>query len=727
MVRRALVTFSALLVLARVAHGQATEDAFLARHRGEVARNAPGRTVTLTTKDGRTAFQPREPIELVLSIAPASGADQRAVEHKPEITEVAFDRPDDVATPFDALHVGPGEGISAGVSCCVTGLPPWSTTFLLNGRHRIDEAGRLRLYVRSHRSHHATQAGEDTSNVLTIDIAPRDPTWEAAVATDAATVLDDPTSAQSRVDAAVRSLESLATVDAARALLRRADPSGSRPALATLFAVDDRAAAIRLMEDELRRPERPVDSHFVSDLARLARAARHPEGPPYPYDELLELVDSYAVMRARAFAAVLGLPAVIFAELDEGAKNGWSAFHGPVAPALHLFPEEAAAAVRRLEPDRIQWLLRQHGRRFAHRSMLPLLRELYARWDGLKSPALQPICDVAPVECHALIRAELARDLPTLDIDVMSRLPDATLPAMEQPWVRLLETSVRPQVLVSAAERLERFGTVASASRAAQAWMTRRDDWTPEVDGPLIAFLTRVSPPLAAPVFAAAQKDPETMLGAGRDRALPLAVADFEWNDTAERFAIESLASDLYDVRRQAASALGAYGSSAGRPAIEAALRRLRASWPRVDDAAADALEGDLALALTTAPGWHLSVRSRAVAHAACIGDPCRDRLAHHQAGIVEPRITAAHPVFDEPAIVEFGLDGVRLRSVAALIAKLRQYPAGTRFYFNPFEVAVGPLSGRWTARARTALFDEVKAEASRHGIIVTPEFTLPK
>jgi hypothetical protein len=730
MVRRAVLVFSALLAMARVAEGQATEDAFLTGHRDEVARNQPGRTVTLRTKDGRTAFQPREPIELVLSIAPASGVavDPMAREHKPEISEIVFDRPQDVSTPLAALfYQDPEVRVSLGVSCCVAGAPPWSTTFELNPRHRVDRAGPLRLFVRSRPSHHSAHTGHETSNILTIQVEPRDLAWEASRARAASAVLEDLTASPEQVAAAIRSLESLGTIDGARVLLRRVDASGRRPSMTTLFTVDDRAAAVRLMEEELRRPERPIDASFVGALAKLARAARHPQGPPFAYDELLDISEHYSAMRARAFAAVLGLTPVIFAELDEGAKNDWNAFRGPVAPVLHHFPDEAAAAVRRLEADQIVWLLDRHGRRFAHSSLLPLLRELYARWDGLKTVALRPLCDVSPAECHALIRAELGRDIPRVSIDVMGRLPDATLPAMEEAWVRLLESSVRAKVLVAAAERLERFGTVATASRAAHAWMTRHENWTTDVDGALFAFLARVEPQLAARTLATAAKDPETMRGAGRGRALPLAIAEFEWNATVERFAIESLASDDYEVRSQAASALSAHGSSAGRPAIESALRQLRASWPRDDTEAAEDLEGELARVLVTAPGWHLTTRSRAVASAACVGDRCRNELSLYEAEIVEPIIRIAFPARDEPVAAEFTLAGVPLPSVPALIAKLRQYAAGTRFYFDPFAATAAPVSEAWTTPARQALFDEVKAAAGRHGIIVTPEYTLAK
>jgi hypothetical protein len=728
MVWRALLTFSGVLVLAQLAKAHGAEDAFLARHRAEVERNAPTLSVTLRTSAGQMSFQPGERMELVLSVGPAVGAAAatQAVDHRPDITEIVFDRPQDVSTPLSAMDWLPGERVSRGVTCCVTGPPPWSTTFVLNSLYRVHRPGPLRLYVRSRSSHHSMHAEFRTSDVLTIEIQPRDASWEAAVVRNAAAVLEDPHAEQARLASAVASLEMLGTLDGARVLLRRVDAAGLRPPLTALFAVDDRAAAVRLMEEELRRPERPIDGGFVRSLARLARAVRHPDPSPLALDEYLDRIEYYAAMRGRALAGMFGLTAALVGELDGGAKSSWDPFRGPVAPALHLFPQEAAAAFRLLEVDRIESLLRHHGRRFAHPSLLPLLRDLYARWDGLKSVALSPICDVAAVECHGVIRAELARELPQVGIDVMSRLPDAALPEMEEAWVRLLESSVRAEVLVAGAERLERFGTSATASRAARAWLSRHDDWTTDVDGPLLAFLARVAPKLAAPTLAAAAKDPETMRGAGRDSALPLAIATFEWNTIVERFVVEALASDDYDVRRQAARALAAHGSPAGRQAIEAALRRLRASWPP-DDGEAERLESDLAEALVTAPGWYLSIRSRAVASAACVGDGCRSALRPHQLEIVEPRIDIAYPGHGQPVAAAFTLDGVSLTSMRSLIAKLRQYRAGTRFYFDPLGTLPMIASEAWTARSRQDLFDQVKAEAGRFGIVVTANYTLAK
>jgi hypothetical protein len=388
MVGRALIGCSLLLVVSRGAEAQAIgDDTFAAAHRAAVAGNSVERVVTLRTKDGRTRFQPREPILLELTVSLAAGADAGTRDHKPEISDVVLDRQADVSTPLEALAADPG-GPSVGVSCCDAGPPPWSTMFLLNGDHRVDRSGPLRLFVRSRRSHHAARAAVDTSNILTIEIAPRDPAWEAAAVRSAGAILDGPASTPAQVDAAVASLESLATVEAGRVLLRRATATGARPPLATLFAIDDRAAALRLMEDELRRPERPIDGAFIRATARLARAARHPEGPPYPDLERHELARDYAVMRARALAAVLGLTGAIATELTEGARREDDAFNGAVAPAIHAFPVETAAALRTMEHRQIEWLLRKHRRRFAHRSLLPLLRDLYQKWDGFKAVAL---------------------------------------------------------------------------------------------------------------------------------------------------------------------------------------------------------------------------------------------------------------------------------------------------------------------------------------------------
>jgi hypothetical protein len=130
---------------------------------------------------------------------------------------------------------------------------------------------------------------------------------------------------------------------------------------------------------------------------------------------------------------------------------------------------------------------------------------------------------------------------------------------------------------------------------------------------------------------------------------------------------------------------------------------------------------------LVTAPGWHLSGRSRAVAAAACLGEPCPNWLDPAEPAIVEPEIEFLYQWAPEPLGTTFRLAGVTLRSVPALIAKLRQYPVGTRFYFDPFAATAAPVAEAWTTRARQGLFDEVKAEAARHGVVVTPEYTLAK
>jgi hypothetical protein len=709
------------------AAGQDGADPFAQTHRREAEANEPGRTVTIRTRDGRTAFQPREPIEIELTITPGNGVnvDTRVPGCGFQMTEVVAEPAAGVSTPYTPLVCPPaGEAFSAGVvGGIMGGSQPWTMTFLLNGPYRIDRAGRLRLFVKSRHTHLADTSRHETSNVLTLDIQPRDAAWEAQAARSAGSVLEDPTAPPEKVAASLRSLGVLATPDAARALLARVDPKGQRPALHAMFALDDRAVALRLMEDELQRADRPVDGNFVSLLAQLARAGRNPDGT-LPHDDLVELVEHYSLVRARTLAAASTLREAIVADFERSTE--WDvALSGSVAAAIQHFPRETALAITWLNPTRLEKLLRRNARRFSHLNFVPLLRtlhEIYPR--EIATLALRYLLAVAPDEGRSRILEELSRDVPRVTIETMGRLPDATFPALEAAWVDLLEASLSTRAVTAAAQRLERFGTAAGAARAAQAWLTRHDEWPTEIDGPLFAYLARVEPRLAERTLAVAAANAETLHGAGRDQALPLAIGRLEWNETVERFAVASLDSPDDYVAAQAASALAAYGTAAGRPAIEAALLRLRGAWPRSNDEGAIVLEGEFARALVSAVGWRLTARSRAVAHARCIGDRCDYHLQSEADPQIVERVIYMLSAAEDERRSAFSLDGVELSSVPVLITKLRQYPAGTRFSFDPMRTSPTPFRNDWTERERQSLFEDVRSAAVRHGIMVTSEQT---
>ena len=727
--RRRLVWLVAAVCLGGVVQAAEQEagDPFEAMHRRDVAGNEPGRTVTIRTKDGRTSFQPREPIEIELTITPGNGVnvDTRFSGCGFQMTEVVIDPAASVSAPLTpVLCPPPGETISGGViGGFMGGQRPWTMTFLLNGPYRIDRSGPLRLFVRSRHTHLGDGSRYETSNVLTLEILPRDGAWEADIGQAASAVLDDPTAPNERATDALRTLSTLATPAAAKALLRRLDAGGERPPLHAVFALDDRAVALGLMEEELLRPERPVDGSFVTLLAQLARASGRPDRA-LSHDELLERIEHYSVMRARALAAAGRLRDAIIDDVQRSTE--WDGeLRGPVAGALQQFPEETTAALSRLEPWRVARLLRNNPRRFNRAAFVPLLRQLCGRNSPeIADLALRYLLAAAPAEGRGRILEELALTVPRVTIETLGRLPNRTLPTLEGAWIRLLERSRSADAVTTAAQRLERFGSAAGAARVAAAWRHRHDEWPLDVDPPLFAYLARVDPRLAERTLAMAAADPARLRGADRGQALPLAIGRLEWNDTVERFALASLASPDVEVVAQAASALAAYGSAAGRPAIEAALRRLQTSWPPGKDEGTLTTEGDLAYALVSAVNWRLSGRDREIAHAACMTEMCRYHLQPPPASdTVEPIVYLSADA-EAQLVTRFRLDDVELTSVPALIAKLRQYPAGTRFYFDPMQTQPRPLSYDWSERERQSLVEEVKNAAARDGIVVGRELT---
>jgi hypothetical protein len=709
----------AALLAAPKARAQSPEDPFLAQHRAGLASNTPTHRVFLRHPAGKRVFQAREPIELEMVIEPAFGVNVTPY-WTPcpgwQMVEVVFDRT--VSNTWSSLCPEYNTGLSAGVvGGIMGGGPRWTMPLRLNGPFRFDAPGRYRLFVRAGQLNVTgpkPYTRHETSDVFEIEILPRDDAWEAEVARRAAVVLADPASTQAQRTAARESLRVLGTRPATELLSRHAD-SSDRLALAQWFlTADDLPFALASLEAELRRPERVVDGGFVRGVAQLARAARRPAGP-YPWDEYLELIRHYAIERVGALQTVpTALAAALRAEFDTAASERPYPL-GALWPALSVVPHDVEAVFRLLEAPAKARLLERQWAAFDHPAFLPLVRRTY------EGPAHAPLRDIALRRFYELssdqarpaILLRLAQDDPGVSVGTLGLLPDATLPALERRWVELLEQSFDEHVLTSAAERLARYGSAASASRAADAWLARHDDWSLAVDPPLIAFLVRVAPARAQEVLRAAMADAASAGREGFDAPLIGAVAAWHWGPPLEAAAIAALMHENDAIVAGAAQALSAHGGTAARSALEQALRRTRQAAVDDPDGAAGRLEGTLASALANARRWHLSERTLSSWRATCGSDSCEHAFRARRTGRLVD-VYCSGP-FDVPQPLTFGVGDVTLPSVDALTEKMRQYPRDTGFYVR----TMMRHSEAWPDRERRAFLDDLRARVAADGLSV--------
>lgn len=304
------------------AQAQPAVDGFLAAHHAAVALNRPSVDFQIRFKDGRSTFNPREPItiELVFNLEPGGGV-LRFMPEDPcrgwPLAEVVIDRRDGVSAPQTHLCRDLAERIPGGVLGGVPGgslagvgapplpkPPPVVLTLTVNDWHRFDRPGLYRLYVRSA---HTTGDGSDlprqTSNVLALTIEARDAAYERDRVAEATATLAIPTTTPDARRAALRELRRLASGDAAPALAHfypqtREARREADIAIGGLLMVPDRSVAVAAMEAELRRPERSLTTDFIRDLASLEVGRRGLSGAA-AQAEYLALVSHYAAVRAQ--------------------------------------------------------------------------------------------------------------------------------------------------------------------------------------------------------------------------------------------------------------------------------------------------------------------------------------------------------------------------------------------------------------------------------------------
>ncbi len=168
--------------------------------------------------------------------------------------------------------------------------------FDLNEWHRIDRPGKYRLYATSSRLQDETrnvpgQRGQVLvdSNLVEFEVLPADEQWQRDQLARATKTLATG-GAGDEARQAIRRLRFLATPEVAPELARHFNGS-NRSALDWecmfgLFAVRDRAAAIRAMRQRLVAPDQPVTAMYLRALGQLetwaAGAARAPPPPNRP-------------------------------------------------------------------------------------------------------------------------------------------------------------------------------------------------------------------------------------------------------------------------------------------------------------------------------------------------------------------------------------------------------------------------------------------------------------
>ena len=533
----------------------------------------------------------------------------------------------------------------------------------LNEWVRFDRAGVYRLTVESRRVYGAALL----SNTVEFTILPPDPAWEAAQIPGASP----------------RVLRFLNTPAAVRECVRRMGGSGVQADYEYKFCLlgtSHRSEAIQELEARFPASQQAVPPQFVEALAAL-RAWEKP-GTSRPADEKA-LLDSLALAAASKVGAAKAICLKTLLEAGRPVPSG-----------------EIAASFRNLPAMEQSNLLQYRWAQIAGPPMLPVVRAIYEnppepQYDPpIRDIALRRLYELDPAAGRRLILAEMTRPAPRLRPDVLTLLPDQTLPGVEGAIMDNLERDGDRGLLEVL---LARYGTRAVLARAKafyarlDAEMRARptDAWkltsppvhslsAPAVEPPLIAYFLRVAPAFGeaklrqalAERWAEAGLAYRWVLGAvGRLYRCP------EW----EQVAIETLADPLVTVKMDAASALGRYGSAAARKPLLECFRYWHTWWkdrPAEMNDENRYFERQLALSLARAGGW-LSDRAFLDEIAAqCITPACRQEIQGCVQQWTQP--LQVHVGRDVAGEWHFDFAQYNLTSPEAFRALWAQLPPGT-------------------------------------------------
>ena len=710
-------------------------DEFIREHNEKRAKNPDGLLFTVRLKDKRKQFHHGEVITLELSFASSKPAtftlDAATYDRSGRLHSDGFrlDPRDGVVDPLHDYFHSKLDGFIMGGLRSIPDLTdkPYLITVELNEWQRIDKPGHYRLYVVSGRVGRKDgegigvfldNAGSSVySNVVEFDVLPPDKKW-------ATQKLNETISALSKRGEEHRSacitLRYLGTIEAVIEMRKRFRGDDNRCEWEYKFGLigsPHRDFVIRDMENAISLREQPVTAHFISTLALLELIKRVGTAPPYPagseeqinkwqtlidqhralYDELsLHYVQqlSMAIPQKQGQARATSLQTL----LDYRSKASASDF-SQWSTLLVSLPE----VFKRLPRDDQRHLLEYQWKLIASPAMAPVLRdvlkytyknsytleELIDVFDGqnLRSLAVRRLYELSPEEGRRLILDDIRRPKPRFNQDVLSSLPDETLPELDNVLIANLEEARRTGAYTEVtSELIERYASDQILSRVRAVYDSRETGkWECRTQAALLAYFFRIDSSLAGEYLNKALASRAKGLAHCYTQVLKN-VAALHMSAKMEEVATSALDDEDYQVVSEAASVLAEHGSADAEKALWRRLEKLheamqaRSEEFNDDDELSDeeAIERALRAALITGQAWLMNPEKLERLRDLCLTEESRDEVDKKISGWVPQIYVAFHSFDGEPSAI--GVAHYEMKSIDSLKKKLLQFPKGTVF-----------------------------------------------
>jgi hypothetical protein len=586
-----------------------------------------------------------------------------------------------------------------------------------------------------------------TSNTIDLEILPADRAWQKQKVGEAALILDDEKAKDQR--SACRTLRFLNSEGAETEMIRRFRGSTNGcdgDFHFGLIGSPRRDSIIQEMEAEIDAPDHPITSSFIHTLSVLTFLSEYTTPlPPYQAsdqekiklwqaelkkrrDAFQEIVARYARQTATsvsrkekpARAVTLETLFEFEANLPAGKRTSESNVIADQVVALlpGLFLDLPIEKQSSLLSD-FFW------KRIAGPSMLPVLRQIIEKpseprnsFTDLRSLALKRLYELAPEEGRGVILREMQRFPLRVRTDVLTLLPDTTLPEFDNILGTRLPTRNPDndfEVIAGYSRLIARYASSDPLPRIKATSADKIGKMACDIQSSLLAYFLRVDPDYGAAAF-------EQALAARKDTGC----YKYEFDEVGRLFRsarIEDIAAGhLNDSDRtvaiQAATLLGR-GSAAAEKQLWNRLEQWHSQWqgreeelqPRIENGVVAGepaqFEVELVRAIIHADAWIADIDKLKKIEQLCLTSAGRGEVQTVLREWNNPTISVS---FDSAADTpqSFSVCQYRFESVNKLKDKLGQFPKGSSFTWQ--SAAADPQSSE-------PLFQDLKGFLGERGM----------
>jgi hypothetical protein len=482
------------------------------------------------------------------------------------------------------------------------------------------------------------------------------------------------------------------------------------------------ARVCELMQARVAAPAQSVSSSYLYRLAEICASAHLPPAPVSPAQTAPGAVAGVLsttppqtrsvaldpqmqawLEKRRAYTEDIMSKAAADLAGSLGSKQEsakWDAFatllqrinqvrsNRPPAPDPAWIPLLTAGFTRdfaSVEPARRQYLLDAYASTVHSPELVPLLESVLDGWKPgdyyeAAHSALRALSRTDPARARARILTELTKEKTWLDVASLDLLPPAAVPPMDDALIESLARAQRPggwntQLSMAA---VARYATAKALPRVRAIYESQQDACQPE----LVAYFVRVEPAYADLIFHSHAWDmhapPPRCTVQYFNRTAPLAMGP-----PLERYLTAYLMHSDVHVKSTAARILERYGTASALPAIWDAFRYFHEYWngkkaelERLGEGVQ--LEVGLRNAIGHGRGWLATEAELHRIESLCVSGTCIGETRQDLESVKPPlhiEITGQPQGVMGRVAQYFALD-----SIAAIEAKLAQYPRGTRF-----------------------------------------------